>query len=161
MHSERAPLPEFVAQRTYDRFLIKAIMGELWDTVAEDDQSLDHYYPDVNSECWLNVGDMGVYRLHPENSATLIMHAQVLPEYRKFSELMGGAVWRWVLDECPPRYQKFTCSIPFIYPNVRAYVKRMGFTDEGVNRSSYRKEEHLVNQWLLGITRDEIERFMA
>jgi len=147
-----------VAERTYDADFIKSVVLSLWDTVTEDGQT--DFSPEVISECWLNINNMAVFCLHAENSTTLRVHAHVLKEYRAYSADIGYAVWFWVLNNCPDKYQKFTCSIPVLYPNVKAYVESMGMVEEGVNRKSYCKNGEIVDQWLMGITRDELREFM-
>ncbi len=151
-----------VAKRTRDVGFIRSIVGELWDTVAEDGQLFEEWEPKANSECWLNISDTAVYCLNAENSTTLLMHAHVSKSARAysrtFSVAIGHAVWVWVLENSD--YQKFNCAIPVIYPNVKAYVEKMGMIEEGVNRKSYCKNGEIVDQWLMGITRDELEEFM-
>lgn len=160
MHS--APLDEYItAERTQDTALIKGVITQLWDTVAEDGMSLEDWSVNFASECWLDIEGMAVFCLHPANATTLIMHAHVRKSYRpRYSSLIGDAVWNWVLEECPAQYQKFTCAIPVIYPNVKKYVESMGMVDEGVNRLSYTKNGKIVDQWNMGITRTEVEGFM-
>ena len=148
-------------ERTFDTELIKGIMSraDMWDTVAEDGQDPDDYAPDVNGECWLllTVDDkpIGAYCVHQRNAVTLEIHAQVLPEFRKeHSTESGTKVLKWILDntEC----QKVIAQIPAIYPNVKRFTESFGFQVEGENRMSYLKNGELHNQWLLGITREEI-----
>ncbi len=156
-----ASIPEQIfAERTYDAAYIKSVITELWDTVAEDNASLDDWSAECVSECWLDLQGKGVFYLHPANSTTLILHAHVLKPFRFQSVEIGYAVWSWVLSECPQKYQKFNCTIPVLYPNVKKYALTMGMVEEGVNRQSYCKNGQIVDQWMLGITRKEIEEFM-
>lgn len=159
---QSAPLPESItAERTDDTALIKGVITQLWDTVAEDGMSLEDWSADCVSECWLDIQGMAVFCLHPANATTLIMHAHVRKSYRpRYSVAIGDAVWSWVLAECPVQYQKFICAIPVIYPNVKKYVESMGMVEEGINRLSYTKHGKIVDQWNMGITRQEIEDFM-
>ncbi len=144
-----------VADRTHDIGFIKSVVGSMWDDVAEDGQSIEGWEPEVVSECWLNINDMAAWCLHAENSTTLIVHAHVLKAYRYASEEIGLAVWAWISENCD--YEKVNASIPFIHPNVKKYAERVGMVQEGINRFSYCKNGEIVDQWLMGITRDEMK----
>ena len=52
---------------------------------------------------------------------------------------------------------KVIAQVPFLYPNVKDFCLKNGFVVEGINRLSHQKDGVIVDQWLLGITRDEIE----
>ena len=118
--------------------------------------------PDVVADCWVAIRDgdkvIGLYNLHPHNSCTLEIHAQILKEYRKeYSAATGEAVLRWIVKNAPSSYQKLIAQIPVIYENVKLFTCSQGFQVEGVNRMSYRKNGVLCDQWLLGQTMDEVE----
>lgn len=156
-----------IAQRTFDIKLINSIMfhPEIFDCVSEDNQDVGSQEFDVNADCWVSmmVDDkcIGVYNMHPLNSATLEAHAHILPEYRKaHSNNSIVKMFEWILNECPEMYQKFIVNIPSIYPNVKRFCLRNGFTNEGVNRLSHRKNGDLCDIHMLGITKPEIERFL-
>jgi RimJ/RimL family protein N-acetyltransferase len=149
------------AVRTYDNELVARLMRlpELWATVAEDGQNPDLYVPDCENACWLLMIEgeelVGLYNLHAHNSVTVEIHAHVFPEFRKkHSYDTGIAALSWVIDNSD--YQKVVAVIPTIYLNVKRFTCSFGFKEEGVNRKSYLKSGELVDQWLLGITRDEI-----
>ena len=135
---------------------------EIFATVAEDGQDPAGYEPDVQAEVWLamttNDDDLvGLYNLHSRNAVTVEIHAQVLPEHRKeYSNATGLAALRWIRVNIPDCY-KVIATVPALYPNVRKFTESFGFQLEGVNRSSYLKDGEVHDQWLLGITRDEID----
>jgi RimJ/RimL family protein N-acetyltransferase len=156
-----------IATRTYDSALIKNIMFEpaIFDAVAEDGKDPIDVEFDVYADCWVEIrvdeDVIGVYNLHPHNSATLEIHAHILPEFRKkYSLDSGKCILQWVLDKCPEMYQKVIAQVPVIHENVKKFCIANGFKIEGVNRMSYRKNGKLVDQTLLGITRSEIEGFL-
>lgn len=156
-----------IVERTFDRELIWSIMTEpqMWETVAEDGQDPQKYVPEVEREGWLLVYDeddiYALYRIHAMNSTTCEIHTQVLPKHRRKRSLDTGVpVLKWIYENAP-MYKKLVCWIPDIYPNVRAFAEHFGFKHEGTNRKSYMKNGELRDQWLLGITRDEIERIIA
>ena len=152
------------ATRTHDREVIKGIMSlkGIRETIAEDGQDPDKFEPNLDTDCWLLISDdenvIGLYNLHAVNSVTLSIHAQVIPKFR------GGksrdtckAVFRWLLEEAPGEYMKVIAEIPVIYQNVIDFSRSMGFSDEGINRMSYKKDGDIVDCQRMGITRLEIE----
>ena len=150
-----------IAIRTYDAEIIEGLMRmpDIWATVAEDGQNPDDFKADCEGECWLLMMDgenfVGAYNLHSHNSVTVEIHAHVLPTHRKqYSYATGIAALQWVTDNT--NYQKVVAVIPTIYENVKRFTCSFGFQEEGINRKSYLKNGEIVDQWLLGITRDEI-----
>lgn len=154
------------ANRTYDHSLIESIMTSpaLWATVAEDGHSPDSFTCDTEGECWLLMsnGDdvVGVYNIHGINAVTCEIHAQVIPEYREqHSYETGKAALEWIYNNAPG-YKKVIAQVPVVFENVKNFTCQFGFQVEGINRLSYLKDGAIVDQWLLGITRDEIEDFI-
>lgn len=151
------------ATRTYNADLVRSIMlrPEILATVAEDGQDPADYQPDVEGDCWLVMTApddvlVGLYCLDARNAVTVEIHAQVLPEHRKvYSKATGEAALGWILENMPECH-KVTASVPAIYPNVLKFTTQFGFQVEGVNRLSYLKNGKIHDQWMLGITRDEI-----
>ncbi len=153
-----------IAIRTYDEQIIKSILfcPEIFKTIAEDGFLKENFELDCIGDCWLLMSNddktIGLYHLHPRNSVTLEIHAHVLPEHRKqHSKETGLAALQWILDYAPDHYQKVIAQIPVIYENVKKFTCSFGFVEEGLNRLSYIKNGEIVDQWLLGITRTEIE----
>ena len=133
----------------------------MWDCVCEDGHALEEFDPEPNVNCWIKMGGYGLYCLHPHNKSTLEIHAFILPEHRKEHSLdTGKAVLKWILNESPKQYEKVIAQVPFLYTNVKDFCLKNGFQIEGVNRLSHKKNGKLINQWLLGITREEIKRFL-
>lgn len=154
------------ATRTYDHELIKSIMTSrgLWETVAEDGHLPDDFTCDTDSECWLLMtsGDdvVGLYNIHGINAVTCEIHAQVIPKHReRHSYGTGRAALEWIFNEAP-EYKKVIAQIPVVFENVKNFTCQFGFQVEGVNRLSYLKDGAVVDQWLLGMTRDEIKVFL-
>lgn len=150
-----------IAIRTYDTEIIEGLMRmpDLWATIAEDGQNPDDYKADCEGECWLlmmnDTDFIGAYNLHAHNSVTVQIHAHVISAHRKqYSYETGMAALQWIIDNT--EYQKVVAIIPTIYENVKRFTCSFGFQEEGINRQSYLKNGELVDQYLLGITRDEI-----
>lgn len=155
-------MTSLVAVRTFSPAEVRRIMvcPEIWETAAEDDQDPDRFEPDLDGECWLlmKAGKtvIGLYQLQMRNSVTVEIHANILPKHRKkYSKESGHVVLRWIMEEVPD-CRKVIAWVPKMYQNVRDFTCSFGFREEGVNRLSYRKNGELHDQWLLGITRDEV-----
>lgn len=149
------------AVRTFDTEIVEGFMRlpEIWGTVAEDGQKKDEFKADCSGECWLLMMSgtefIGAYNLHSHNRITVEIHAHVLPIHRKkHSYDTGIAALSWIIENT--KYKKVVASIPVIYKNVKRFTCSFGFKEEGINRKSYLKCGEVVDQYLLGITRDEI-----
>ena len=153
--------------RTYDIEMIKELItrDEIWSTIAEDGQVKENYSPKVEAECWLEVTVddkvIALYNIHTKNCITVEFHAHVLPKYRKeYSRPSFVAAFRWIYENAPV-YQKVVGQIPFCCENVKRFCENIGFKHEGVNRLSYLKNGEILDQWIMGITRDEIKEVIA
>jgi len=134
---------------------------DIWATIAEDNQTPDEFTVDLSSEMYVAVLVdgliIGFYAFRAINGIELDIHAQILPDYRKKYALASGKlIIDWVFDNLPECH-KLTAQIPFLYPNVKEFALKQGLQVEGVNRSSYRKNGKIYNQWHLGITRQDYE----
>ena len=147
------------AVQTRDVDLIWSIVfqPDLWETVAEDNPPT--FKPDVINEAWVlitNDGEpIGCYNLHSLNNVTWEIHAFILPAHREHAKESGRLILRWSLNNI--NFHKLQAVIPAMYPNVYHFTLHQGFTDEGLSRKSYMKNNQLHDQHILGITRDEVE----
>jgi hypothetical protein len=101
----------------------------------------------------------GLYHLSPHNQQTINMHCNMLKQHRYIANDAGLLVYDWILNDCNKQYTKFITEVPQCYPEVYFYAKRFGFEDEGTNRKSVIKNGTLIDQWRVGITKQEIERW--
>jgi len=125
---------------------------DIFDTIAEDGVK-DWKMPDGPIYlCGYEPELMGCFVLHKQSKATMEVHIQVLPEFRKaYSAEFCDRVVEWAWENT--NAQKLVAQIPFLYPNVRDFALARGFKVEGVNSDSYLKDGVLCNQWYLGIRR--------
>ena len=150
-----------IVSRTYDASVIKQIMTrpDIWKTVSEDGQKAEAFEPDMGQNCFLLISDnevIGLYQLKCMNGVTIELHPMVFPECRsEYGKASCQAVLQWIVDNVD-WCQKVNATIPVIYKHVKRFAKSMGFVEEGINRKSYIKDGVLVDQYLLGITREEI-----
>ena len=130
---------------------------ELFARIAED--GISDFKVDM-SNCYLLMKKdditIGVWCLYPSNRSTLNVHCNILKEYRNHGAECRDLFLDWFRNECPKHYVKLNAEIPMIYPEVYYYTKKAGFQDEGINRQSICKDGVMVDQWRLGITREEV-----
>ena len=136
---------------------------EIFARIAEDD-SENYVTPFDEHQCYMMVmkdkEPIGVWNLYPVNSSTLNIHCNILKEHREHGDVAAILILSWFLTDCPKQYQKLNAEIPKIYPEVYYYTKKYGFQDEGINRQSILKNGELVDQWRLGITKEEVKNFL-
>lgn len=132
---------------------------ELFARIAED--GVDNYETPFDGHqryMMIMKGDepIGVWNLYPLNTVTLNIHCNILEAHREHGKIAGRLILDWFVNECPGQYQKLNAEIPMVYPEVYHFTKGFGFQDEGINRLSISKNGLLVDQWRLGITRQEV-----
>jgi len=136
---------------------------ELFSRIAEDGIE-DYVTPFDGNQRYMMLmkGDLpiGVWNLYPINTVTLNIHCNILKEHREHGKEAGRLILDWFVNKCPAQYQKLNAEIPFTYPEVYHFTKKFGFQDEGINRLSISKNGLLVDQWRLGITRQEVSNLI-
>ena len=151
-------------EQNFNSDAIKKILTKdsLWDAIAEDGQDKDEFEVDLNKNYFLsvNVGEtcIGLYILHAFNGATMQIHANILPEYRKHAKESGKKVLEWFQDNASDKFEKIIALIPVIYPKVYHFTKNRGFTDEGLITKAYRKNGRLIDIHILGLERYTLKR---
>jgi hypothetical protein len=145
--------------------LIRSIMVDstVFDEVADDGVNPDYYMPafDINTYLAAYIGRkcIGVFILEKVNSATIELHGAMLPEFRLRYSIAAMTAFIDFLPFIPDKIQKLQAFIPVTRPNVRDYLILFGFKHEGFSVKSYRKNGKLVDRWLLGCSRKDLERF--
>lgn len=138
---------------------------ELFERIAEDGQTPDDCVILFNDGRWnmmimLDNQPIGVWVLSPLNRVTLSIHCNILKPYREHGKQAAILILEWFINECPDQYQKLNAEISVIYPDVYHFTKGFGFKDEGTNRKSIMKAGVLIDQYRLGITREEVGEFL-
>lgn len=136
---------------------------EIFERIAEDGIDAEYYQVDLpDRNCYMIIKDddktIGVWCLYPANASTLNIHANILKEHRKHAKEAARLVLNWFADHSPDQYVKLNAEIPVIYEDVYTYTKSFGFIDEGINRLSIMKKGQLIDQHLLGLTRNEAKK---
>ena len=150
----------------FDYPLIHSVVRdpEMWDRVSEDGQSPEDFVMEKDNGirffgAFADGEFVGQFMVHAENKTTLQVHVQIIQEHRaKHAKSAAVEFIRHFAYQEP--YHKLNTLIPIIYPQVLAYTKCCGFTAEGVNRKSYLKNGHIIDQHILGITRDEAKLWL-
>lgn len=148
-----------MAARIYDESVIESVLREpaIFEAVREDD--CFELLIDVENEAWVEISVnglmIGLYNIHPHNATTCEIHAHILPEYRKKHSMDSGkCILKWFLDT---KYHKLIAQVPTCHENVIRFCEAQGFKQEGVNRLSYKKNGKIIDQVMLGMTREEIK----
>lgn len=132
---------------------------ELFTRIAEDGMEPENFSFNLDDGYFFMIEvegkDIGFWMLHHINSTCLSIHANILKEHREHALKAGDLIVKWFYNAAPSKYQKLIAEIPVIYPEVYHYTKKYGFHDEGINRKSIRKDGQLVDQYRLGLTREE------
>lgn len=151
--------------RTKNKYVIKEILSndELWKSITDDHADKDSFDIDIESDHWLLLSTedelVGCYKVEKRNSSHIEVHTNILPKHRKERSIECGILlYKWILSH--ERIMKLTVTIPVTFSNVRDYCLHFGLCDEGLNKSSILKNGELLDQWIMGITREEISEVL-
>ena len=153
-------------ERTFDKSLILSILTDdgIWPLVSADDQPAEEFEVDVEMDDFYylavikNELVIGLYVLHPFNSASLEIHANILPQYRKdFAAQSAEKVLQWFDENVSSEFQKLVARIPSLYPNVYHFTLKHGFQSEGYLINAVRKHGELHDLHLLGLQRKDLK----
>lgn len=146
-------------ERTHDMVLVASIMAHpaIFKHIAED--GIDAPDPiDHPGLYWLLVtsGDVpaGAFLLHATGSICYEMHTMILPQFHgEPARAAAQALLHWVFTELD--CWKLVTRVPVYNRAARRFALANGMREEGVNRASYLKDGQLIDQILLGITKEE------
>lgn len=98
---------------------------------------------------------VGVFFYHPHSVILWEVHTCILPQFWGDPATQAArAGLRWMIDHAGAK--KIITHVPRINQKARMFALRVGMKDEGVNRQSFLKNGQLVDQYILGITQEEI-----
>lgn len=155
----------YTVERVTDRATVESFMfhHDLWDRSSEDgsEKSIHDAYL-LAPQCYFLLvsfgGEpVGMMVCHEGLSKSVEIHIKVKPEDRKKHAVkVGDMSLFWLMENT--EYNKVITWVPEIYPAVRAFCKRKyGFIEEGCNRKSFNKNGKMIDMYLYGLTRSEIE----
>lgn len=94
----------------------------------------------------------GFYVITPLNAVTAEIHTCLLPTIRGKKAILAGTL---LLNCLFSRYLKAISWVPEINRKALIYAIRLGFSVEGINKKSFFKNSCLIDQKLVGLTREE------
>lgn len=146
--------------------IVKRLMltPELWDRIAEDGAMKENFKlnPDWTYLLMtLGKTPIGFWSVHKVNNATLMIHCNVLEEYRKahYTEF-GRLIYQWFIDESKPKFMRLVAEVPVIFESVRKYCEFFNMNLEGVSPLSVWRDGVLTDRYFYGISRNEIEEYL-
>lgn len=144
--------------RTHDMDLVHSIMSH--------PAIFPHIHDDGASECapvdhegfnWMLVDDgapAGVFLVHAINSACYQMHTCLLPRiWGAGAAQAAKLLLAWAFDDT--QCQKMITAVPAYNRAALRFAKVGGMTQEGINRASFMRNGVLIDQIMLGITKQE------
>lgn len=146
-----------------DMSIVKSIITskEIWEQAAEDGVSKEGYQPYFDSlTAWLlcecEGEQIGLIYIHNDSLCAVSIHPYLKHKHKRKGRAMMKAFFRWFIS-LPDTLCKVNVSIPASRKIVYNFSKKVGFKDEGINRSSFLKGGKVYDQYLLGLTRNEIK----
>ncbi len=130
-----------------------------WPWSSDDYSESQTYTPCVDEVVyWLEYSQdgkhLGVYYVHPHSRTTCEIHTCLMPEARgKLAKIAANEVLLWLFSNT--EFEKVVTHVPVNNPLALAYARRAGMKDEGINRKSIRVSGELIDQFSLGVTKDE------
>lgn len=139
-----------------------ALCPEILENAAEEGLTKQDCERAITEQGWFlcERGDksIGLIYAHSENSITARIHPYILNKFKAYSRESMKQFYIWILNNT--ELNKLIVSIPTHRKIVYNFAKRVGFVDEGFNRESFKKNGEFISQWMLGITRKEIELWL-
>lgn len=148
-----------ILTRTHDMALVASIMSDpaIWPHVHEDGTPDDWAPVDHDGFHWMLVSDgepLGVFLVHAVNSSCNQMHTCLLPrswgvQAKEAAQLL--LAWAFEDTEC----RKMITAVPAYNRAALRFAKAGGMVQEGVNRQSFLRNGVMLDQIMLGITKQE------
>lgn len=149
--------------QTWDSDFIKRVMTNrrIWPHISDDfapppDQFEPVMAPGIYYLAPEHDGQrVGVFMYMPHSTILFEVHTCILPLYRggpAIKAARNSLAWMIENTAC----QKVITHVPASNTLALRFARAVGMQDEGTNRASYMKRGELLDQHLLGITREEI-----
>lgn len=133
---------------------------ELFERISSDHLDYSEWRPNPS---WFYVGVadsdnlIGYFMLHSDSDNTLSIHINIIKEHRKKAKEAAHTFLKFFDENFNEAFQKLTCKIPVIYPEVRGFCLSVGFEDEGLCKCSIMKNGKLVDRHIMGLKRSKIK----
>lgn len=145
-------------ERTHDMALVRSIMSH--------PAIFPHIHDDSVTECapidheglyWMLVSDgepAGVFLVHAHNAVCFEMHTCLLPRiWGKDAACAAQLLLAWAFNDT--QCKKMITAVPSYNRAALRFAKAGGMVQEGVNRASFLRNGELIDQIMLGITKQE------
>jgi RimJ/RimL family protein N-acetyltransferase len=129
----------------------------IWPHIHDD--ATAEFVPILDNEAvhWMLIDDgapAGVFMVHAHNSVCYEMHTCLLP--RTWGQQAKDAAqlllaWAFEDTDC----QKMITTVPAYNRPALRFAKAGGMQQEGINRASFMRNGELIDQIMLGITKQE------
>lgn len=123
---------------------------------VSDDNTVGITFDALPSHCeflgiYLDGSIQGFFVLVPQNTVTAEIHTCLLPSIRGVTALQAGKL---LLNYLFSKYQKAISWIPDGNRKALLYSLKLGFVVEGLSQQSFLKNGQLIDQKLVGMTRE-------
>lgn len=147
-------------ERTHNMALVAAIMGHpaIWPHIHEDGtlapEPVDH-----EGFHWMLVTDddnqpAGVFLVHARSAACFEMHTCLMPRiWGRKAAAAAQLLLAWAFTETV--CQKMVTNVPGYNRVALRFAEAGGMQREGINRASFLRDGELIDQVMLGITKQE------
>lgn len=146
-------------ERTYDMALVRQIVMHpaIWPHVHEDNVGDDWQPVAMDEFIWMLISDpdpIGVFLVHQRNAECYEMHTCLLPEsWGAKAAAAAQMLLRWAFTDLQCR--KMITAVPEYNRAALRFAKAGGMQQEGINRASYLHAGQMIDQIMLGITKEE------
>ena len=142
-------------------FITKCVTEPItWSARVDDsmvDVNPDIFFVQTDGKLWLRAGDYGIFMGEPRNSVTYEFHTMLLPEARgKAVDIAKGAL-HWMFYNTP--CLKIITHVPSFNVLARRLSERCGMKLIGNNESSFLKGGVLYDQFIYGISKEDLCHF--
>lgn len=130
----------------------------IWPHIHEDGTTDDFKPIDHEGFHWMLVTDndepIGVFLVHARGKVCFEMHTCLLPKcWGERAACAAQLLAEWVFHKTA--CEKLVTSVPVYNRLARRFAETGGMQLEGINRASYLRNGELVDQFMLGITKQE------
>lgn len=131
-------------------------LPEIWERAADD--LADQWRAKKDNTVYLLVIEenqiIGVMQLDGTTSVEITIHPYLLKNKRHKGREMMRLFFKMFLET---DYYKVSSQIPDCFKSVYNFAIKLGFKLEGINRLSAIRKGQIRDQYIVGITREEVE----
>ena len=101
----------------------------------------------------------GMWILERRNGVTYCVHPAIPKQYRGHNAYKAAKeLYLYLVENID--FEKLIAETPVIYRNIKLFALQNGLQVEGKLKKSYKKYGQLHDQWILGITKPQIEAIL-